>query len=144
MTPTTLPFWGEVLIAVFVLLGAVFSFIGALGLVRLKSFYARIHPPTLTTTIGVWTLGIATALQSSLVEGRPVLKAMLVPILVAVTMPVTTIYLMRAALFRDRIAGKAVPPNLTHRNVRPTLPSPEGVADVAQGDAAGRARSITP
>ncbi|HLT28534.1 MAG TPA: monovalent cation/H(+) antiporter subunit G [Myxococcaceae bacterium] len=144
MTPTALPFWGEVLIAIFVLTGATFSFIGALGLVRLKSFYARIHPPTLTTTIGVWALGIATALQSSLVEGRPVLKAMLVPILVAVTMPVTTIFLMRAALFRDRIAGKDVPPNLTHRSVRPVLPTSEGALDAGHREDAAHVRSITP
>jgi multicomponent K+:H+ antiporter subunit G len=144
MTPP-IPFWAEVLISIFVLIGAGFSFVAALGLVRLKSFYARIHPPTLATTIGVWALGIATALQSSMVEGRPVIKAMLVPILVAVTMPVTTIFLMRAALFRDRIAGRDVPPNLTHRSVRPSLPTTDSSATVpAQEGDAGRARTITP
>jgi multicomponent K+:H+ antiporter subunit G len=36
--------------------------------------------------------------------------ALLISVFVALTAPVTTIFLMRAALFRGRIAGRDAPP----------------------------------
>jgi len=93
--------------------GALFALIGAFGLMRLPTFYQRIHPPTLGTTVGVWSIALATVLQFSALEKTASVSAILIPIFVAMTMPITTIFLMRAALFRDRLAGRPVPPNLT-------------------------------
>ena len=42
-----------------------------------------------------------------------VLHALLIAIFIAVTVPITNIFLMRAALFRDRRMGKAVPPSVS-------------------------------
>ena len=39
--------------AVLVLLGAAFALIGSFGLLRLPTFYERIHPPTMGTTLGI-------------------------------------------------------------------------------------------
>ncbi len=125
---TILPFWVDLVIAILVVLGAVFALIGAVGLVRLPTFYQRIHPPTLGTTIGVWAIAIATVLQFSALEETASVSAILIPIFVAMTMPITTIFLMRAALFRDRLAGRPVPPNLTAkaRAERGGASEPEG------------------
>ena len=42
-----LPLWAALLVSFFVLLGAGLTLIGAIGLVRLKTFYDRIHAPSL-------------------------------------------------------------------------------------------------
>lgn len=45
--------WLEAVVAFFVLVGATFTLIGSIGLVRLKDFYTRLHGPTKATTLGV-------------------------------------------------------------------------------------------
>ncbi len=52
----------ELLLSVLILAGAIFTFIGALGLVRLPDFYTRLHAPTKATTLGVGSLLIASAI----------------------------------------------------------------------------------
>ena len=48
--------------------GAGFTLVGSLGLVRLRDFYSRLHGPTKATTLGVGSLLIALAVQM-LLEG---------------------------------------------------------------------------
>jgi multicomponent K+:H+ antiporter subunit G len=48
----------------------------------------------------------------SALESRLALHALILNVLLAITMPVTTLLLARAALFRKRQAGEAVPPAL--------------------------------
>jgi len=42
-----------VLVGLLALLGAICALIGSLGLLRLRTFYERVHPPTMGTTAGV-------------------------------------------------------------------------------------------
>jgi multicomponent K+:H+ antiporter subunit G len=105
-----MPLWAEIVTAVFVVVGAAFAAIGSFGLVRLPSFFRRIHAPTLGSTLGVWCMTIATVVYFSVQSGNLFLHAILIAVFVAVTAPVTTIFLMRAALFRERQKGGDVPP----------------------------------
>jgi multicomponent K+:H+ antiporter subunit G len=105
-----LPLWAEVLTAVFAVVGAAFAAIGSFGLVRIPTFFRRIHTPTLGATLGVWCMTLATITYFS-VQGRSLfLHAALIALFVALTAPVTTIFLMRAALFRERQKQSDVPP----------------------------------
>jgi multicomponent K+:H+ antiporter subunit G len=108
-----LPLWVDAATAALVVLGAAAALVGSFGLLRLGSFFQRVHAPTLGTTVGTWSLALATALQLSFVHETLYVHALLVPILVALTTPVTTIFLMRAALFRRRVAGREAPPSVT-------------------------------
>ena len=110
---TGLPLWAEVLTAVFAVLGAAFAAIGSFGLVRLPTFFRRIHTPTLGATVGVWCITLATIIYFSIQGGSLFLHALLITLFVALTAPVTTIFLMRAALFRERQQGGKVPPAAT-------------------------------
>jgi multicomponent K+:H+ antiporter subunit G len=102
--------WAEALVALLVVLGAALAAIGAFGLVRLPTFFRRIHAPTLGATLGVWCVTAATIVYFSL-QGFPLfLHALLIALFVALTAPVTTIFVMRAALFRERQKGGDVPP----------------------------------
>ncbi|WP_235578297.1 monovalent cation/H(+) antiporter subunit G [Pseudorhodoferax sp. Leaf267] len=104
-----LPLWAEILTAFFAVLGAAFAAIGSFGLVRLPSFYNRIHAPTLGATAGAWCVMIATIVYFSVQGTNLFLHAVLIALFVALTAPVTTIFLMRAALFRDRQSGARLP-----------------------------------
>lgn len=110
---TQLPMWVDAVTAVLVVLGAFATLVGASGLLRLENFYQRLHAPTLGATVGVWCVVSATVLQFSFLEGRLSGSAILVGGLLVLTAPITTIFLARAALFRDRLAGRAVPPSLS-------------------------------
>lgn len=105
--------WVDAATAAIVLIGAAAALIGSLGLLRLRSFFRRVHAPTLGATLGTWALTLATALQVSFARDQVFVHALLVAIFVALVSPVTTIFLMRAALFRTRVAGEDVPPTIT-------------------------------
>ncbi|RZJ26972.1 MAG: Na+/H+ antiporter subunit G [Haliea sp.] len=115
---TALPLWAEVLTAVFAVLGAAFAAVGSFGLVRLPTFFHRIHAPTLGATAGVWCITLATIIYFSVQGYNLFLHAVLITLFVALTAPVTTIFLMRATLFRERQKGGKVPP------AAPSAPSP--------------------
>lgn len=101
----TTPLWLDAITAVCVIVGALAALVGSLGLLRLRSFFQRIHSTTLGATVGVWGLTLATAAQATFVAGKPYVHAILIAIFVALTAPVTTVFLMRAALFRARLRG---------------------------------------
>ena len=61
-----------VLTALLVLLGAILALLGSIGLLRLKRFYDRVHPPTMATTLGTGLILIASMLLFSTLESRPV------------------------------------------------------------------------
>jgi len=105
-----LPPWAEILTAVLAVAGAAFAAIGSFGLVRLPTFFRRIHAPTLGATLGTWCITLATTVYFSVQGGRLFLHAVLIAFFVALSAPVTTIFLMRAALFRERQKSGDVPP----------------------------------
>ena len=94
--------WAAGLLIVF---GALLVFTGALGLLRLKTFYERIHPPTMGTTLGTGLILIGSMLYFSSLETRPVLHEILIGVFMTFSTPVTYMLLLRAALHRDRAEG---------------------------------------
>jgi multicomponent K+:H+ antiporter subunit G len=96
-----LPTWVMLLTAALVLVGAGLTLVGALGLLRLDSFYQRVHAPTLGTTLGAGFILIASMLFFSVAQSRLVVHEVLIAIFVTLTTPVTLMLLVRAALSRD-------------------------------------------
>ena len=90
-----------ILTSVFLVVGAAITLIGSLGLLRFRSFYQRVHAPTLGTTLGVMCLAIASMIYFSALGTRPVLHELLIIVFVLATTPITLMILVRAALFRD-------------------------------------------
>jgi len=108
-----LPVWFETLTAVLLVLSGLFALTGAMGLLRMKDFFQRMHPPALASTIGAWCVALASIIYFSALKQGPVLHAWLIPILLAITVPVTTLLLARTGLFRKRMAGDDVPPEVS-------------------------------
>lgn len=102
-----LPDWVALLTALLVLLGATLALVGSFGLLRLRSFYDRVHAPTMGTTLGVGLVLVASMLLFSALESRPVLHEFLIGVFMLVTTPVTFMLLVRAALHRDRFKEAA-------------------------------------
>jgi len=97
-----LPALAALLASFLVLLGAGFTLVGAIGLVRLKTFYDRLHAPSLGATWGAAGILLASILFFSVLQSRPVLHEILIAVFLTVTTPVTLMLLARAALYRDR------------------------------------------
>ena len=109
-----LPLWAQILVAVLVFLGALIALMGSLGLLRLESYFERVHAPSIIATMGCWLIMHATWIYFSVSGQGFVMHSVLIAIFVAVTVPITTIFLMRAALFRSRRSGEDVPPTLSN------------------------------
>lgn len=97
-----LPVWAALLVAFFLLLGAILTLIGSIGFLRLPTFYERLHAPTLGTSWGVGGTMLASMIYFSVVSSRPVFHEILIGVFVTVTTPITFMLLARAALHRDR------------------------------------------
>ncbi|CAO4177265.1 monovalent cation/H(+) antiporter subunit G [Methylorubrum populi] len=102
MTGADLPAWAAWIVVALALTGAGFALTGALGLIRLKTFYERVHAPTLGATLGAALILAGSMLLLSLVEGHLVLRDTLIGLFITITTPVTMLLLARAAAHRDR------------------------------------------
>lgn len=109
-----LPLWAQILVAALVFFGALIALMGSVGLLRLKSYFERVHAPSIIATMGCWLIMHATWIYFSVSGQGFVMHSVLIAIFIAVTVPITTIFLMRAALFRSRRAGEDVPPTLSN------------------------------
>lgn len=96
------PLWAAIPAAVFLVFGACLALIGSIGLLRLPTFYERIHAPTLGTSWGTAGVVLASVIVFSVIEGRVVLHEVLIGFFVSITTPVTLMLLGRAATYRER------------------------------------------
>lgn len=107
-----LPVWASIVTAGCLLLGALVAFIGSVGLLRLDSFYKRVHAPTLGTTLGGFLVLTGSIIFFSVSEARPVVHEVLIGVFLAATTPISLMLLVRAALYRDRQEGSAEVPHV--------------------------------
>ena len=106
------PLWAEILVSLLLLASAVFTLAAAIGLVRLQSFFQRMHPPALIYTGAAWRVTLASITYFSAQGHGLVLHVWIIIILLSITVPIATVLLARAALFRnrqERLAGTPLP-----------------------------------
>jgi multicomponent K+:H+ antiporter subunit G len=105
-----MPPWVDAVVAVLLLAGGVLALTGAIGLLRYADFFRRMHPPALAATLSALCVTVASTLHFSVLERQLALYPLLINALLAITTPVTTVLLARAALARGRATSRAVPP----------------------------------
>ncbi|KHL68518.1 Na+/H+ antiporter subunit G [Pseudomonas flexibilis] len=93
-----MPFWIELLICAFLLLGSLFALVGAIGLYRLPDFFTRLHAPTKATTLGVGGIIIASVIFFSVQKQGLSLHELLLTLFLFITAPVSAHMLSKAAL----------------------------------------------
>lgn len=102
---TELPTWAAVVVALLVVIGSLLTLLGSIGLLRLPSFYDRMHAPTMGSSAGVVCISLASVICFSVLQSRLAVYEALIAFFVTVTTPVTFTMLARAAIFRDRVEG---------------------------------------
>jgi multicomponent K+:H+ antiporter subunit G len=102
VTIEDLPLWASLPASLLLIAGGLLTLIGSIGLLRLRSFYERIHPPTMGTTLGTGCVLIASMLVSSALLQRPVVHELLITLFIVITAPITAMLLMRVAVYRGR------------------------------------------
>jgi len=109
--------WFVVLpVALLLLAGAGLTLTGSIGLLRLRSFYERVHAPTLGTSYGMGCILIASMIFFSVLQTRLVIHEIVIGIFTVLTTPVTLMLVARAALHRDRLEKNADVPPLINRH----------------------------
>lgn len=96
-----LPDWLALVVALLLVLGAGLTLTGCIGLLRLGTFYQRMHAPTLGTTLGGFCIMLASLLYFIGGGAGLLLPELLITVFVTVTTPVTFLLLIKAARFRD-------------------------------------------
>jgi multicomponent K+:H+ antiporter subunit G len=106
-------FWIEIVVSVFLVVGAIFVFIGSLGLAKLPDFYTRLHGPTKATTLGMSCLLIASMVLTTYQQGYLSLHELLITLFLLITAPVTAHMLAKTAFHHkleilDKTSDKAL------------------------------------
>ena len=106
--------WGwQVTVAAMLVVGGLFTLVGAIGLLRFRDFYMRLHAPTKATTLGVGGVLLG-SMAVNFVRGTWLPHELLITLFLFVTAPVSANLLAMAALHR-RVPSKApVPPDQPH------------------------------
>ncbi|QGZ32030.1 Na+/H+ antiporter subunit G [Stutzerimonas stutzeri] len=93
-----MPFWIELLISVFLILGSAFALVGAIGLYRLPDFFTRLHGPTKATTLGVGGIVVASMIFFGNRGDGLSLHEILITLFLFLTAPVSAHVLAKAAM----------------------------------------------
>lgn len=101
MTLETLPTWAALPAALLLIVGGLATAIGSLGLVRLNTFFERMHGPSMGNTLGTGCVLIASSLVSTALANRLVVHEILITVFIVITAPMTAMLLMRAAVHRS-------------------------------------------
>lgn len=104
-TMEAVPLWAAIPVAFLLVLGGFITLVGALGLIRLKNFYQRIHGPAITITLGTGCLLIASMIYFTVLQSRLVVHELLITAFVLLTAPVVSLMIMRSAVHRDLRTG---------------------------------------
>lgn len=116
MTDASLPVAVELLVSLLMLAGGGFALVGAIGLVRLRDLYLRVHAPTKASTLGVGGALLASMVYFGWTGHRLVIHELLITVFVFLTAPISAHLIVKTALERE--AGR-----------RPPLPPPPRHAD---------------
>ncbi|WP_297322496.1 monovalent cation/H(+) antiporter subunit G [uncultured Bartonella sp.] len=120
------PIWVSIIIVAFLVLGSGLTLLGAIGLTRAKSFYDRLHMPTLGTSWGIGGIIIASIIYSTMAGHKFISHSILLAIFIIVTTPVTLMLLSRAAMQRDQSSNsKELPQSMRYHEIDETLPTPQ-------------------
>ena len=100
---TDLPMWAAIPVCLLLLAGSIVTLVGSIGLIRLSTFYARLHAPTLGASAGTILICLASMIAFAVLQNRWIFHEVLIVVFIILTTPVTLMLLGQSALYRDRI-----------------------------------------
>jgi multicomponent K+:H+ antiporter subunit G len=102
-----IPAWAALPAGVLLIAAGLLAAIGSFGLLRMPSFFARMHPPAMCNTLGLGCVLVASMLVTSAASARPVIHELMITLFVVMTAPVTAMMLARAAIYRRERRGQS-------------------------------------
>lgn len=99
----------EALIALIIVIGAAFLFVGSFALVKLPDLMRRLHGPTKATTLGIGAMLIASMLYFLLLEGDASVHELLITFFLFLTAPVSAQMIAKAHILREVRARTLLP-----------------------------------
>ncbi|WP_019219286.1 monovalent cation/H(+) antiporter subunit G [Bartonella florencae] len=123
-------------VTVFLILGSGLTLIGMIGLVRLPTFYKRLHMLSLSTSWGAGSILIASFLYSTFVDHHFVFHEFLLVIFLLATIPVASMLVSQAAAYRYYSENELKKPLalLSRQMEKQTSTSDEMSSDTSQSD----------
>jgi len=100
----------EAAVALLIVIGAVFTFIGSLGLAILPDLMRRLHAPTKATTLGVGALLMASMLYFIALKGVFTIHEAMITLFLFITAPVRCMMLSKAYILREQRVRRELPP----------------------------------
>lgn len=117
MTGTDL---SEIIIAVTLVMGGVFTLVGSIGLLKLDTAMKRLHAPTKAATLGIGSLLVASIIHS-FAFGSGSLKEILILAFLFVTAPISANFIAKVAIHRGQDMPPPEPPkDQTWSTLHPT------------------------
>lgn len=102
----------DIIVSFFLIVGAFFTVIGGIGMVRLPDLFTRLHAPTKSSTLGLGSFILASIFYS-LGQGYFVFGELIISLFAFLTAPVSANLMAQAALhLRLRSKSGAVPESL--------------------------------
>ena len=92
----------ELLVSCALLVGAFFTLVGSIGLLRFPDFLSRLHAPTKATTLGLGAILLSSLLHFGIREGQVSLHEPLIVLFLFISAPVSAYLLAKAALHLSR------------------------------------------
>lgn len=105
----TLPMFASYLAGFCLLIGAFFSLVGAIGLLRFNDAMTRLHAPTKVGTLGIGSLLLGSMIQS-FVAGHGSLSEFLIMAFLFVTAPISANFIAKVILHQRVSAHPPAPP----------------------------------
>jgi multicomponent K+:H+ antiporter subunit G len=109
----------QIAVAILILIGALFSLAGSIGLARLPDFYMRLHGPAKTTTLGIDGVLLASVVWFSR-DGSLAVHQILIAGFLFVAAPVA-VHLLSCAAIRSDVISKAPVPAALRASVERTM-----------------------
>lgn len=100
----------DILLITLLAVGVFFTFLGGFSLVKLRSFFQRIHGPTKASTLGVGCILLASMLYHSVYGDGFHPRELLIAVFLFLTAPVSAHMMGKAALHLAQKADTPVPP----------------------------------
>ena len=99
----------EIMVSIFLIIGAFFTLIGGIGMLKLPDLFMRLHAPTKASTLGLGSFLIASMIYAAF-NNRFGFTELLITLLAFITAPVSANLIAQAAIhLRLRSTGGDVP-----------------------------------
>ncbi len=122
----------QVALSLLLLFGCFFILVGALGLVKLSTFFKRLHAPTKASTLGVGCVLAGSVLYHIFLGEDPQPRELLITVFLFITAPISAHMMAKAALSLMMEKRPSLPGHETAKEEQ--LPPPRPQTDERHSD----------